>query len=156
MNTKLIFAATASLLLSSTIATVSVAQQAGADKGARSMTIERALEATERMFDRIDTDNDGVLSQAEVNAIPARGKGMEKAKDKAKGKGMNKEKGKKGRPLVKLMLGENGFTAGMDWNAVEAQVTASFNDRDTDGNGTLTRDEIKPVMDAIKAEHKAS
>lgn len=156
MNTKLIFAATASLLLSSTIATVSVAQQAGADKGARSMTIERALEATERMFDRIDTDNDGVLSQAEVNAIPARGKGMEKAKDKAKGKGMNKEKGKKGRPLVKLMLGENGFTAGMDWNAVEAQVTASFNDLDTDGSGTLTRDEIKPVMDAIKAEHKSS
>lgn len=156
MNTKLILAATATLLLSTTTATVSIAQQNDAGKGSRGMTIERALDVTERMFNHLDADNDGVLSMEEINAGPDRSKMAEAMDGERPGKGKGKGKGKKGRPVVKLLLGENGFTAGMDWDAVEAQVAANFNELDTDNNDTLTRDEIKPVMDAMKAARKAS
>lgn len=161
MNTKLILAATATLLLSGTAATVSIAQQAEAEKGAgkgdRGMTVERALGGAERMFNLIDADNDGILSQAEIDAMPARGKrgdqmaeadqGDRKGKRDGKGKG----KGKKNGKLVKLFLGEQGFTAGMDWDAVQTQIAAAFNDLDTDGNGKLSRDEVRPAMEALKA-----
>lgn len=156
MNTKLILAATATLLLSTTAATVSIAQQNETEKGSRGMTIERALDVTERMFNHLDTDNDGVLSMDEINAGPDRSKMAEAMDGERPGKGKGKGKGKKGRPVVKLLLGENGFTAGMDWDAVEAQVAANFNELDADNNDRLTRDEIKPVMDAMKAARKAS
>ena len=156
MNTKLILAATATLLLSTTAATVSIAQQNETEKGSRGMTIERALDVTERMFNHLDTDNDGVLSMDEINAGPDRSKMAEAMDGERPGKGKGKGKGKKGRPVVKLLLGENGFTAGMDWDAVEAQVAANFNELDVDNNDRLTRDEIKPVMDAMKAARKAS
>ena len=174
MNTKLILAATATLLLSGTAATVSIAQQAEAEKGAgkgdRGMTVERALGGAERMFNLIDADNDGILSQAEIDAMPARGKRGDKAnsaeaadgdqmaqadqgdrKGKRDGKGKGKGKGKKNGKLVKLFLGEQGFTAGMDWDAVQTQIAAAFNELDADGNGKLSRDEVRPAMEALKA-----
>ena len=174
MNTKLILAATATLLLSGTAATVSIAQQAEAEKGAgkgdRGMTVERALGGAERMFNLIDADNDGILSQAEIDAMPARGKRGNKAnsaeaadgdqmaqadqgdrKGKRDGKGKGKGKGKKNGKLVKLFLGEQGFTAGMDWDAVQTQIAAAFNELDADGNGKLSRDEVRPAMEALKA-----
>ena len=108
MNTKLILAASAVLLTTGAVASLSVAQQAQADSGKdRSVTVERVLETAERMFTRIDSDNDGVLSQAEVDAIPSRGmRGQadadeeladadEKAGRGGKLKGKGKGKGKK-------------------------------------------------------------
>ena len=170
MNTKLILAATATLLLSGTAATVSIAQQAEAEKGAgkgdRGMTVERALGGAERMFNLIDADNDGILSQAEIDAMPARGKRGNKANSAEaadgdqmaqadqgdrKGKRDGKDKGKKNGKLVKLFLGEQGFTAGMDWDAVQTQIAAAFNELDADGNGKLSRDEVRPAMEALKA-----
>ncbi|MAV47118.1 MAG: hypothetical protein CBC49_000440 [Alphaproteobacteria bacterium TMED89] len=168
MNTKLILAASAVLLTTGTVASLSVAQQAQADSGKdRSVTVERVLENAERMFTRIDSDSDGVLSQAEVDAIPSRGmRGQadadeemadagEKAgrggklKDKVKGKGRDKGKRKAPR-VVKAFLGENGFVYGMTWDDVQAQITASFNDLDTDNSGTLTRSELRPALEALR------
>ena len=76
MKTKLLLIATATLLISGTAATVSLADS---HKGGRGMTAERAMSAAEYMFTRIDTDNDGVLSAAELEAAPKRGKRGDKS-----------------------------------------------------------------------------
>ena len=160
MNTKLILAASAVLLTAGAVASLSVAQQAQADSGKdRSVTVERVLETAERMFTRIDSDSDGVLSQAEVDAIPSRGmrgqadadEEMADAGEKAGRGGKLKGKGKQKAPrVVKAFLGENGFVNGMTLNDVQAQIMSSFTDLDTDKSGTLTRSELRPAMEALR------
>ena len=162
MNTKLILAASAVLLTTGAVASLSIAQQAQADSGKeRGVTEERVLETAERMFNRIDSDGDGVLSQAEIDAMPSRGmrgKGdddedMASAGDKTErdGKRKGKDKGKRKAPrLVKAFLGENGFVYGMTLDDVKAQVSSAFEELDSDGSGVMTRGELRPAMEALR------
>ena len=187
MKTKLLLIATATLLISGTAATVSLADS---HKGGRGMTAERAMSAAEHMFTRIDTDNDGVLSAAELEAAPKRGKrgdksdkmdqsaggeamadadsanadadaGMsdEKGKRDGKGKGMGKGKGKgkgkHGNRIARVFLGEDGLTAGMTLDDVQAKISAGFADLDANADGTLTRDEIRAAMQAMREARKS-
>lgn len=189
MKTKLLLIATATLLISGTAATVSLADS---HKGGRGMTAERAMSAAEYMFTRIDTDNDGVLSAAELEAAPKRGKrgdksdkmdqsadgeamadadsanadadaGMSdekgkrdgKGKRKGMGKGKGKGKGKHGNRSARILLGEDGLTAGMTLDDVQAKISAGFADLDANADGTLTRDEIRPAMQAMREARKS-
>ena len=187
MKTKLLLIATATLLISGTAATVSLADS---HKGGRGMTAERAMSAAEYMFTRIDTDNDGVLSAAELEAAPKRGKrgdksdkmdqsaggeamadadsanadaGMSDEKDKrdgkgkrkGMGKGKGKGKGKHGNRIARVFLGEDGLTAGMTLDDVQAKISAGFADLDANADGTLTRDEIRPAMQAMREARKS-
>jgi len=189
MKTKLLLIATATLLISGTAATVSLADS---HKGGRGMTAERAMSAAEYMFTRIDTDNDGVLSAAELEAAPKRGKrgdksdkmdqsadgeamadadsanadadaGMSdekgkrdgKGKRKGMGKGKGKGKGKHGNRIARVFLGEDGLTAGMTLDDVQAKISAGFADLDANADGTLTRDEIRPAMQAMREARKS-
>ena len=189
MKTKLLLIATATLLISGTAATVSLADS---HKGDRGMTAERALSAAENMFARIDTDNDGVLSAAELEAAPKRGKrgdksdkmdqsadgeamadadsanadadaGMSdekgkrdgKGKRKGMGKGKGNGKGKHGNRIARVFLGEDGLTAGMTLDDVQAKISAGFADLDANADGTLTRDEIRPAMQAMREARKS-
>ncbi|GEM_PF-2045926 len=191
MKTKLLLIATATLLISGTAATVSLADS---HKGGRGMTAERAMSAAEHMFTRIDTDNDGVLSAAELEAAPKRGKrgdksdkmdqsadgeamadadsanadadadaGMSdekgkrdgKGKRKGMGKGKGKGKGKHGNRSARILLGEDGLTAGMTLDDVQAKISAGFADLDANADGTLTRDEIRPAMQAMREARKS-
>ena len=187
MKTKLLLIATATLLISGTAATVSLADS---HKGDRGMTAERALSAAENMFARIDTDNDGVLSAAELEAAPKRGKrgdksdkmdqsadgeamadadsanadadagmsdekGKRDGKRKGMGKGKGKGKGKHGNRIARVFLGEDGLTAGMTLDDVQAKISAGFADLDANADGTLTRDEIRPAMQAMREARKS-
>lgn len=189
MKTKLLLIATATLLISGTAATVSLADS---HKGDRGMTAERALSAAENMFARIDTDNDGVLSAAELEAAPKRGKrgdksdnmdqsadgeamadadsanadadadagmsdekGKRDGKRKGMGKGKGKGKGKHGNRIARVFLGEDGLTAGMTLDDVQAKISAGFTDLDANADGTLTRDEIRPAMQAMREARKS-
>ena len=187
MKTKLLLIATATLLISGTAATVSLADS---HKGDRGMTAERALSAAENMFARIDTDNDGVLSAAELEAAPKRGKrgdksdkmdqsadgeamadadsanadadagmsdekGKRDGKRKGMGKGKGKGKGKHGNRIARVFLGEDGLTAGMTLDDVQAKISACFTDLDANADGTLTRDEIRPAMQAMREARKS-
>lgn len=149
MNTKLILAASAVFFATGAAVTPSFAQTESSERG---MTIERAMEASERMFARLDTDNDGMISQAEIDARPGnrmRGDedGEERGKGKGKGKGKDKGEGKnKGARLVHLFLGEDGLVDGMTLDALQAQVTSSFDTFDTDASGVLTRQEIRAAL----------
>ena len=187
MKTKLLLIATATLLISGTAATVSLADS---HKGDRGMTAERAMSAAEHMFTRIDTDNDGVLSAAELEAAPKRGKrgdksdnmdqsadgeamadadsanagadagmsdekGKRDGKRKGMGKGKGKGKGKHGNRIARVFLGEDGLTAGMTLDDVQAKISAGFTDLDANADGTLTRDEIRPAMQAMREARKS-
>ena len=187
MKTKLLLIATATLLISGTAATVSLADS---HKGGRGMTAERAMSAAEHMFTRIDTDNDGVLSAAELEAAPKRGKrgdksdkmdqsadgeamadadsanadadagvsdekGKRDGKGKGMGKGKGKGKGKHGNRSARILLGEDGLTAGMTLDDVQAKISAGFADLDANADGTLTRDEIRPAMQAMREARKS-
>lgn len=163
MKTKIALAATAALFITGTMATVSVADDRGGKKGGRDLTLDTVLGGAEALFDRVDADGNGVLSQAELDAMPMRGKrggtDLSGAKDSdgqrmAKAKG--KDKGKQARPaMIRIFLGDNGLVEGMTWDAVQAQIGAAFGTYDADGSGTLTRDEFKPIMEAAKAARKA-
>ncbi len=185
MKTKLLLIATATLLISGTAATVSLADS---HKGGRGMTAERAMSAAEYMFTRIDTDNDGVLSAAELEAAPKRGKrgdksdkmdqsadgeamadadsanadagmsdekGKRDGKRKGMGKGKGKGKGKHGNRIARVFLGEDGLTAGMTLDDVQAKISAGFADLDANADGTLTRDEIRAAMQAMREARKS-
>lgn len=262
MNTKIILAATAAALtVTGAATTVAIAQQAGDNAGplaGKEMTIDRVLEGAERMFNLIDADNDGVLSEAEIEAGPQRpgknrlsmddlpltaeeaqaklaetfaamdadgngevtmaeraayreaqlaetgvapkaitlddftakgmrpfnmvdanddgvvteeevaameaqkgqkaeGRGFGKGGKKGgKGDGMGRGKGgrgdKGGKGLIKVFIGEDGLTAGMTWDDVQAKVTEAFNGLDADASGGLSRDEIRPVMEALRGQ----
>ena len=87
-----------------------------------------------------------------------------------KGKGMGQKAGKRGmkghghmgggrggqsgKRLVNAFLGEDGLTAGMTWDDLQAKVTEAFNGLDADQSGTLTRDEIMPVMKEMFGDRK--
>ena len=62
--------------------------------------------------------------------------------------------GQSGKRLVKAFLGEDGLTAGMTWDDLQAKVTEAFNGLDADQSGTLTRDEIMPVMKEMFGDRK--
>lgn len=163
MKTKLLLIATATLLITGTAATVSLAD---AQKGDRGLTAERALGAAEKIFTHLDADSDGILSAAELEAAPKRGmRGMrgEKAngdeasmgKEKGKGKGKGKRKGKHDHRMVRIFLGEEGLTAGVTLDDMQAKISSAFAELDADASGTLTRDEIRPAMKAMHEARKS-
>lgn len=159
MKTKLLLIATATLLITGTAATVSLAD---AQKGDRGLTAERALGAAEKIFTHLDADSDGILSAAELEAAPKRGmRGMrgEKANgDEAsmgKEKGKGKRKGKHDHRMVRIFLGEEGLTAGVTLDDMQAKISSAFAELDADASGTLTRDEIRPAMKAMHEARKS-
>ena len=158
MKTKIALIATAALLVSSSVATVSFADDKGSKKGGRDITLERVLDGAEAMFSHVDADNNGVISQAELDALPLhggkRGAGDEDRASKRDGMG-KKAKGKGGPAMIRIFLGEDGLVEGMTWDAVQAQIGTTFGTYDADSSGTLTRDEFKPIMEAARAARKA-
>ena len=160
MKTKLLLIATATLLITGTAATVSLAD---AQKGDRGLTAERALGAAEKIFTHLDADSDGILSTAELEAAPKRGMRGEKAdgdeasmgKEKGKGKGKGKRKGKHDHRMVRIFLGEEGLTAGVTLDDMQAKISSAFAELDADASGTLTRDEIRPAMKAMHEARKS-
>ena len=154
MKTKLALAATAALLLSGAAASVSVAQQTQSNdgtKGGREITIDRVLEGAQNMFATLDTNADGVLSQAEIDTKPQRGERGENAE----GRQAKKGKGKKAGRMMKAFIGADGLTSGMTWNDLQTKVASAFTGIDADGSGSLTREELAPLRDAMKAERQA-
>lgn len=158
MKTKLLLIATATLLITGTAATVSLAD---AQKGDRGLTAERALGAAEKIFTHLDADSDGILSAAELEAAPKRGMRGEKADGdeasmgKEKGKGKGKRKGKHDHRMVRIFLGEEGLTAGVTLDDMQAKISSAFAELDADASGTLTRDEIRPAMKAMHEARKS-
>jgi hypothetical protein len=158
MKTKLLLIATATLLITGTAATVSLAD---AQKGDRGLTAERALGAAEKIFTHLDADSDGILSTAELEAGPKRGMRGEKADGdeasmgKEKGKGKGKRKGKHDHRMVRIFLGEEGLTAGVTLDDMQAKISSAFAELDADASGTLTRDEIRPAMKAMHEARKS-
>jgi Ca2+-binding EF-hand superfamily protein len=141
------------------------AQLAEAGVAPKAMTLEDFTEKGMRPFNLVDTNDDGVVSEEEAAAMEALkgqmaegrggrsfGKGGKKG---GKGDGMGRGKGGrggKGGGLVKAFLGEDGLTAGMTWDDVQAKVTEAFNGLDADASGGLSRDEIRPVMEALRGQ----
>lgn len=156
MKTKLLLIATATLLITGTAATVSLAD---AQKGDRGLTAERALGAAEKIFTHLDADSDGILSSAELEAAPKRGMRGEKADgDEAsmgKEKGKGKRKGKHDHRMVRIFLGEEGLTAGVTLDDMQAKISSAFAELDADASGSLTRDEIRPAMKAMHEARKS-
>lgn len=163
MNTKTILGATvAALTLSLATTTLASAQQSndgGKPRGGKAITIDRLLDGAERMFNMVDADGDGVVSASEAAVMQEKlgqhGDKAQKAKDKmAAGKerhGFGGRGGRKGgKPILKIFIGEEGLTTGMTWDAVQAKVSATFNEFDTDASGSLSRDEMMPVMQELR------
>lgn len=162
MNTKTMLGASIAALTLAIAATPLASAQnlseGGKPRGGKEITLDRLLYGAERMFNFVDADSDGLVSESEAAAM-ADAKGQ-KAKDKIaagkdkRGEGKRAMKGGKkgGLPLIKAFIGEDGLTAGMTWEAVQAKVSDAFGDWDADGSGSLSREEVMPLMKELRGK----
>ena len=72
-----------------------------------------------------------------------------------KEKGKGKRKGKHDHRMVRIFLGEEGLTAGVTLDDMQAKISSAFAELDADASGTLTRDEIRPAMKAMHEARKS-
>ena len=119
--------------------------------GAISLAEVQAEERAKRMaenFSTIDTNGDGELTPEELKAHKET-----RRKQQAEGKGPQKAKGKGGMKM--LDTDESGSISRQEADKAE-RISEKFDDIDTDGNGELSGVEIRDHMQALKSKPSQS
>lgn len=117
---------------------------------------ERAARRAERqamMFERLDTDKSGGLSQTEMEAGKAlrgqaRGAGRGARPDEARGPRM----GRRGPPVQRMLrAADTNQDNAISREEFDAMIEARFAEVDTDGSGTITAAETEAAKAQVKS-----
>ena len=101
-------------------------------------TLEVSLQRSDRMFDRMDANADGALTEAEIAAMGQRAEGQG-----SQGGGAAGQRGGRGAGMMARMFA----TADMDGDAritrdeMRTSATARFREQDRNGDGVVSADE---------------
>lgn len=101
-------------------------------------TLEVSLQRSDRMFDRMDTDRDGAITEAEITAMGQRARGEGGQGPGAPGRG-----GGRGAGMMAQMLA----TADTDGDSritreeMRTSATTRFREQDRNGDGLVSADE---------------
>lgn len=99
-----------------------------------SETLEVALQRTDRMFDRLDSDRDGIVTEADVAAMAQRAQGQDRQRAGAQGRGA-------GMMLLLFANADTNGDARITREEMRTSATTRFHDQDRNGDGVVSADE---------------